>query len=125
VYNEAFMEVYIMYAHIAIVPRLGTDFSIEVRHDDEGTWETYFNGSCLTLASQCLNLAVRTYKDYPVRMVGWDDMKKPIQGAVFNVIRDKEVVKRFFRETKKPFENRKVYQYDNPGCTVGFDMIGI
>ena len=109
--------------HIAVVPRCGDDFSIEVRHDNEGDWETYFNGHCLEAAKRVINLALKHHPTYRVRLVDWQDRPSPLSGFVFNIIRT-DKVERFFRTCNNPFYNRKVYQSNNPKATVSFDMIG-
>jgi len=109
--------------HIAIVPRYGNDFSIEVRHDDEGNWETYFNGSCLTLAAQMLNLALRDNPTYNIQLVGWDGVTAPLNGYIFR-IRTETRDRRFFQDVQNPFENRKIHQARNPEASVSFTMLG-
>jgi len=114
----------VFYPHIAVVPRYGNDFSIEVRHDDEGDWETYFNGSCLMQASKHLDLAMKDNPAYRVVPVGWDDAACPLNGFIFRVRTDNNI-HRFFRSNiRNPFENRKVYEKTNPGSTVSFTMLG-
>lgn len=113
-----------MQSHIAIVPRYGNDFSIEVRHDDEGNWETYFNGSCLTLAAQMLNMALRDNPTYKIQLVGWDGVNAPLNGYIFRV-RTKTLDRRFFRQdVQDPFVNREIYQAREPEASVSFTMLG-
>ena len=114
-----------MYAHIAIVPRVGNDFSVEVRHDDEGNWETYFNGHCLIQAAEWLDLALKHNPNYPVLCVGWDTVEPcPINGYVFKIRKDDKVRSFFRAELSDPFNNRRTYQAVNRGSKVSFAMVG-
>jgi hypothetical protein len=113
-----------MYAHIAIVPRVGNDFSVEVRHDDEGEWETYFNGHCVIEAAEFLDLALKHNPGYGVLCTGWSQEQCPINGYVFK-IRKGDGVRSFFRaELSDPFANRRTYLAVNRGSTVSFAMVG-
>jgi hypothetical protein len=112
---------------IVIRPVDASNFAIEAHKDD--VVDTYFHGSCLTLAMQCLNLALKDH-NCNVVMSGWDGLTKPLRGAIFNVFTvDTEGIKvlkkRFFRETRDPFASRKAYSLASPADTVSFDLIGV
>lgn len=113
-----------MQPYIAISPCVGNDFRIEARYDNEGDWEQYFNGSCLTLATQCLNLALRDNPTYNVRMVGWGSQTPALNGYIFRVKTEIKDHKFFRQNVHNPFENRKVYQASEPGSSVSFTMLG-
>ena len=114
-----------MYAHIAIAPRVGDKFSIEIRHSDDGDWETYYKGHCIIEGAEWLDLALKHNPGYPILCVGWDTLKPcPINGYVFNVRKD-DSVRSFFRaELSNPFNNRKTYAATNPESKVSFNMVG-
>jgi len=114
--------------YIAIVPRLGNDFSIEVRHDDEGNWETYYNGSCINNASQFLNLALKHYPSYAVYPVDWDAQDPcPMNGYVYKVrnVEDELKNRAFYKaEVRDPFLNRRTYQASMRDKVISFSMVG-
>jgi hypothetical protein len=113
--------------HIAISPRLGDDFSVEVRHDDWGNWECYYNGNCIEKAAKMINIALLEYPEYPVLTLDWGDKDCPLNGFVFKVRKDLEI-NCFFKsakEVRNPFYNRKVYANANPESTVSFRQIGL
>ena len=113
-----------MQPYIAIVQRIAPDFSIEVRHDDDwGDWDCYFNGSCLTLAAQMLNMALRDNPTYNIQFVGWDGATAPLNGYIFR-IRTETRDRRFFQDVQNPFENREIHQARNPEASVSFTMLG-
>jgi len=112
---------------IVISPVDAHNFVIEAHIN--GTVDTYFHGSCLTLAMQCLNLALRDHK-CNVIMSGWEGLTKPLRGAIFNFFTTdteglKVLKRRIFRETRDPFASRKAYALGSPEQTVSFDLLGV
>jgi len=104
---------------------VGNKFSIEIRHDNEGDWETYYKGSCVIAGAEWLDLALKHNPGYPILCVGWNALHScPINGYVFKICKD-DSVRSFFRaELRDPFNNRRTYAATNPKSQVSFTMVG-
>ena len=112
---------------IVISPVDASTFTVEAHVDDRV--DTYFHGTCITLAMQCLNLALKDHK-CNVIMSGWEGLTKPLRGAIFNFFTvdsdgQKVLKSRFFRETRDPFASRKAYSLRSSEETVSFELLGV
>jgi hypothetical protein len=104
-----------------VMPRV-KGFSVEIRHDEEGTWETWYNGADLHEGMNWLNLALKDHPAYPLYV---ED--KNISGYLYR-IRDDFGFRCFFKHAdtiSNPFYNRKVYANSNPDTTVSFRGINL
>jgi len=117
-----------MYPNITVRSRVsGFDvpsFSVEACHDNEGDWETWFNGTEVELGVAAINNLLNQYPDYDLYI---EDTHVPIKGYVFQIRTDNNV-KKFFRgvdSVKNPFYNRKVYENATEGSTVSFTAINL
>ena len=120
-----------MYPNITIASRVsssGKAFSVEVRHDDEGDWETYFRGDDKAQGIAVLNDVLGQHPNYPLYVGG---REVPVQGYLFTIKYDQTENperRRFFRttdEVRNPFVNRKMYAVANPKGTASFRPINI
>ena len=108
------------YPNISVMPRIsssGCAFSVEVRHDDEGDWETYFNGDDREKGLATLDACLLNYPDYTLYID-----THVVQGYLYQIRTEKKTEK-FFKPLDKlrnPFYNRKVYENSNEGSTVSF-----
>ncbi len=114
------------YPNISVEPRISsTDdpaFSVEVRHDNEGDWETWYNGVDQAMAIEIINQLLKQYPDYPLYINSRD-----VSGYLFKV-QHEENLERFFRgvdTVRNPFYNRRIYAKNNPDATVSFNGLNI
>jgi len=110
------------YPNITVASRCSVDgdgFSVEVRHDDEGDWETYFNGNNRDLGVSAINTLLKQFPSYKL-LIGGHEV--PLAGYLFS-IRKGDDVEKFFKpldKVRSPFYNRKVYANTNPEASVSF-----
>jgi hypothetical protein len=112
-----------VYPNITIMSRVSgfaePSFSVEVRHDDEGDWETYFNDCDKEAGLKIIDHLLGQFPEYPLLFEG---QEVPIKGYLYKIVRDNSV-SRFFRtvdSVTNPFYNRKIYANANPDATVSF-----
>ena len=92
------------YPNISVMPRIsksGRAFSVEVRHDNEGDWETYFNGDDHEMGMKVLNECLSKWADYPLYI---DEHEVNVKGYLFKVktVKDgEENVRKFFKPLDK------------------------